>query len=163
MGNLTPKLYGQVERMFEIYFTEKINAPADRVWQVITKIEDYPQWNSFVEECKTTFEVGSEIKMKVRMFPFFAVHQTETITQYVEGELIEYCLSRPSRSLSSSRKHIVTSISENCTEYVSQFMLDGSLSGMLQLLIGRQLRRGFAAMTRGIVERSESMTGSSWA
>ena len=149
--------------MFEIRFTEKINAPAAVVWQVITKIEDYPQWNSFVVECKTSFEVGSEIKMKVQMFPFFAVHQSETITQYEEGELIEYCLSQPSRSLSSSRKHIVTSISENCTDYVSQFMLDGPLSGMLRLLIGRQLRRGFAAMTRGIVERSESIAGRSQA
>ena len=83
-----------------------------------------------------------------------AMRQKESVRQTIKGELIEYGIQIPFGILYSSRKHILKSIDENTTRYQSVFILDGILSPVVGMLLGKQLRRGFSDMTDGIVSRS---------
>lgn len=140
--------------MFQILLTEEIKAPKDIVWDVIANTKEYPIWNKFVVACESSFQVGSPIKMQVRVLPFFAMPQKETIFQYKEGELIEYGMKLPFGLLSSSRKHILSELDESTTKYESVFELQGLLSSLVGVLLGSQLRRGFGDMSSGIASRS---------
>lgn len=140
--------------MFQILLTEEIKAPKSIVWDVIANTKEYPIWNKFVVACESSFKVGSPIKMHVRVLPFFAMPQKETIFQYKEGELIEYGMKLPFGLLSSSRKHILSELDESTTKYESVFELQGLLSSLVGVLLGSQLRRGFGDMSSGIASRS---------
>lgn len=140
--------------MFTVKHTETINVPKQVVWDVICNTKDYPLWNKFVVACDSTFEEGSPIKMKVKVFLFMAMPQKETIFKNKKGEFLEYGIKIPFGTLSSSRQHILTAVDENTTQYESVFILKGWFSSVVGFLLGSQLRRGFSDMTQGIVGRS---------
>ena len=140
--------------MLKIIYTREIDAPIDTVWDVIINTQHYPEWNSFVVACESSFEVGAPIKMKVKLFPFFAQSQVEKILQNKKGELLEYGIKQPRNLLQSSRQHKLTALDANKTHYESYFILQGTLAPMLGVLLGARLRAGFLAMTDGIVSRA---------
>ena len=103
--------------MFQIHLTQEIEAPKSIVWDVITDLDSYPSWNKFVVTCRSTLEVGSAIDMKVKLLPFMAINQKETILANDEGEFLEYGVNMPLGMLFSSRKHILTETGTNSTAY----------------------------------------------
>ena len=143
--------------MFRIYYEETINAPRDLVWDVITDTAQYPQWNPFITDCETTFEVGSPIVMKVRLLPGRTITQTETVRENIPGELIEYGVDASGLLLRSSRKHVLTELSPEQTRYESVFILEGLVQPLVRLTLGKHLRRGFREMSSGIAMRSEEL------
>ncbi len=143
--------------MFQIILQEEIPVPKHVVWDVICNTDDYPIWNAFVVACDSTFEVGAPIVMQVKVLPFIAMRQKETILQNIPGELLEYGIKMPFGILASSRQHILTSIDENTTRYESVFILKGALSSTVSGLLGSQLKRGFNDMTNGIAMRAKKI------
>ena len=143
--------------MCEITFSETISAPPHVVWGVIVNADDYPEWNTFVVACNSSFEVGSPITMKVRVLPFIAMPQKETVRQNREGEFLEYGIKIPFGMLASSRQHRLSAMDEGTTRYESVFVLSGWLAPVVRVLLGAQLRRGFADMTAGVVSRSQAV------
>ena len=143
--------------MYEIVLKEKINAPSSVVWGVITNTDDYPLWNSFVVACESSFKVGEPIIMQVRLAPSKVRRQRETISQNKEAELLEYITRAPLGMLSSWRRHLLTPIDSNTTMYESVFILKGLFSPLVKRLVGAQLQKGFSDMTRGLVERAQTL------
>ncbi len=39
----------------------EINAPAEVVWEVITDLARYPEWNPFCVECSSTMQPGDPV------------------------------------------------------------------------------------------------------
>lgn len=142
--------------MFQINLTRTINAPRKTVWEVITNTECYSEWSKFVVACDTTFEPGTPIKMKVKLLSF-TINQNETMWDCREEELIDYRTKLPLKMLSSVRQHRLEVIDDSTTRYRSLFELKGWLSPIVRFFLGKQLRRGFADMTKGIVCRSEEL------
>lgn len=143
--------------MLTIALSEEIAAPAQVVWEVITNLDDYPHWNTFVVACESTLEVGTPIIMQVRLGSSAPRRQTETVQQHLPGELLAYGMKAPLRLLWSKRQHRLTALATNAVHYESLFELRGPLSPLVATLLGTQLRRGFAEMTRGIARRAEAI------
>ena len=136
--------------MLEINFTKEIPVPIEKVWKVIVDTHNYKEWNNFVLTCTSTFEVGSPIKMKVRLLPFLTISQKETIFQFEEHKIIEYGIKLPFGLLLSSRKHILFAKEKNLTVYESKFLLKGLLAPVVKFLLAKQLYQGFESMTNGV-------------
>lgn len=143
--------------MMQILLEAEIPAPKNVVWDVICNTRDYPSWNTFVVACDSSFEVGSPIVMRVKVLPFIAMRQKESIRQNIKGERLEYGIKIPFGILSSSRQHILTSINATTTKYESVFILNGVLAPIVDILLGRQLKRGFSDMTNGIVMQAKKI------
>jgi hypothetical protein len=138
--------------------TLAVAAPAATVWSVVTDLARYPEWNPFVVACRSTLEPGTPIDMRVRVLPFVAQRQRETIFEHVPGRLLRYGLSpMPLGVLASSRSHTVESVTPERARYVSDFRLDGWLAPVVQALLGRRLAAGFAAMSAAIKTRAEAL------
>jgi len=138
--------------------TVEVNAPHDIVWGVITDFRRYGEWNPFVVECDSTLKVGDPIVMRVHVFEAFAQPQREIIFRHDPGRLFCYGVSgMPLGAMRSNRCHEVRSLNSASSEYRSHFELSGWLSPIVSGLVGRQLRRGFHAMTESIRTRSEQL------
>ena len=141
-----------------IAHTLDVAAPAGTVWSVVTDLDRYPEWNPFVVACRSTLAVGSPIAMRVRVLPFVAQPQRETIFEHVPGRLLRYGIAPlPLGALASSRSHEVEAIADERARYVSRFELRGWLAPLVEGLLGRRLAAGFAAMSTALVTRAETL------
>ncbi len=141
--------------------TVEIDAADSIVWDVITDLRSYPEWNPFVVECDSSLKVGEPIDMRVRLFDTFSQPQREIIFEHDPGTRFCYGLAgAPFGSIRSRRCHEVRPIDAGRCEYRSHFELSGWLSPVVSALLGTRLRRGFHAMTESVRERSEQLVES---
>jgi uncharacterized protein YndB with AHSA1/START domain len=140
----------------QAHATVTIDAPAEVVWRVVTDGDAYAEWNTFTIGCRTTWEVGTPIVMKVRLLPRLTIRQRETIRANEPGRLIEYGIDLPLGVLRSSRRHVLTPIDAATTRYDSEFLLEGRLAPLVDRVLGTRLRQGFDDMTAGIARRAST-------
>lgn len=144
---------------FVIDDVREIAAPAATVWDVVTDLAAYPEWNPFVVGCRSTLAVGAPIAMRVRLLPWFTQPQTETVLEHVPGQRLAYGLAGGTLGAVTSRRlHEVAALGVGRTRYRSHFELSGWLAGVVRALLGARLQRGFRAMTDAIQERAERRT-----
>jgi hypothetical protein len=136
----------------------RVAAPPERVWEVVTDLARYPEWNPFVIACESTLAVGDPIDMRVRLFSAFAQPQRERILEHERGRRLCYGLPRSGLgALASRRCHEVFAEPGSRARYVSRFELRGWLAPLVSLLLGRRLRAGFSAMSAAIAARAEAL------
>jgi hypothetical protein len=135
----------------------RIDAPARVVWQVITDLAAYGEWNPFVPECRSSLRPGDPIEMQVRLGSGLS-RQVEWITGYDEGRGFSYRMKPvPAGALCSARVHRIDAIDDTHSRYHTHFELEGWLSGLVRALMRRKLEAGFEAMTQGIRARAEQL------
>lgn len=122
-----------------------IPANPDLVWKIITEVERYEAWNTFVSRCKSTLIPGDAILMRVHLLPF-PIWQKETILSHEPKQLLDYGVSLPLHLLKSSRKHSLEILANGDTYYASRFRLEGLLAPLVSLFMEKKLHQGFARM-----------------
>ncbi|MFE1591905.1 SRPBCC family protein [Nocardia sp. NPDC058705] len=134
--------------------TIEIDAPAAKVWEVLTDFERYGEWNTFCYEASSTLEPGSTIDMRVQLGDNRRP-QREWIRTHTPGVEFSYTMKPvPLGALHSLRSHTVVPLGPDRCRYESRFALAGWLSPVVNLALGKHLRAGFGAMTRGVADRS---------
>jgi len=143
---------------FQIKNAFEVEAPLDRVWEVITDLDRYGEWNPFVPEARSSLKPGESIEMKVRVFESFAQPQTELVTVFEPGQRFCYTMyPLPLGAMRSQRCHSVESLGPERTAYRSDFELAGWLSPLVAVPMGSRLQRGFDAMASALKERAEAL------
>lgn len=142
---------------FVIDRTVEINAPAQLVWEVITDLPRYGEWNPFVLECQSTLMPGEAINMKVKLGSKLQA-ANEVMLENVAGKRLAYRMKPvPPGALSSFRSHDIESLGTDRTRYQSHFELLGWMMPLVRGLMGKHLEAGFAGMTDGIQQRAEQL------
>ena len=137
--------------------TLDIAAPAAVVWEVITDLPRYGDWNPFVSSCESTLRPGDPIDMTVHLMKR-PQQQREWMSEYHEGRGFAYRMKPvPGGALSSARWHDITPVDDGHCRYLSHFELRGWLMPVVRGLLGARLRAGFAGMNAGVKERAESL------
>lgn len=135
-----------------------IAASADVVWEVLTDLPRYGEWNPFVIECRSTLVPGEAIDLRVRLRAK-PQDQREWMTQMVPGERFAYGMKPfPLGALSSRRSHELAPLPDGRTRYRSHMQLDGWLVPVVRALLGENLRRGFSEMSAAVCTRAEQLS-----
>ena len=129
----------KIDNEFTIY------ADPALVWKIITEVDRYEVWNTFVSRCKSTLIPGEAIYMRVHLLPF-PIWQKETIISHEPQRLLDYGVSLPFNLLSSSRKHSLDILDNGEIHYTSRFRLEGLLAPLVSLFMEKKLQQGFARM-----------------
>jgi len=142
--------------MIEIDEMLEVRAPAPLVWEVVTDLDRYGEWNPFVVACRSSLREGETIDMQVQLFPTFVQRQKETVLEHVAGQRLAYGVAgMPLGALRSRRVHEVTAAGPDATRYRSHFRLEGWLAPVVRLVLGSRLEGGFRAMSRALASRAE--------
>ena len=143
---------------FVIDATLDIEAPAERVWQVITDFPRYGEWNPFLRACSTTLKPGDPIDLQVQLFGSGPRPQREWMLTHTPGKEFSYSMKpAPLGALHSRRSHTVTPLGSGRCRYESHFEIAGWLQPLVRGLLGGKLEQGFAGMTAGIKSRAENL------
>jgi len=136
----------------------EVDAPPTVVWEVLTDLPRYPEWNPFVVECRSTLEPGAPIDLlvKLRAKP---QRQREWMIENVAGKGFAYRMKPfPLGALSSRRSHELVDLGGGRTRYRSHMQLAGWLMPLVRALLGTNLARGFTDMSAAVRSRSEQLT-----
>ncbi|MEY2431028.1 MAG: hypothetical protein QOC92_753 [Acidimicrobiaceae bacterium] len=135
----------------------EIDAPKDLVWAILRDFDSYPEWNPFTVEVSTTLELGSPVDMRVKLRPPNVMSQLEYVTAVVEGERV--CWGGnvgPRWFINADRCQVVTDLGDGRTRYSTTDAFRGAGVGLMFLVVGRHVQRGFDDVARALKARAEA-------
>jgi hypothetical protein len=105
---------------------------------------------------KTTLEEGSPVDMQVRLRPPKAMRQVEYVSGVVEGERM--CWGGnvgPHWFINADRCQVLTDLGPGRTRYSTTDVFHGIAVGLMFLVVGRHVQRGFDDVARALKARAE--------
>ena len=135
----------------------QIHAPIEFVWDVLSEVEKYGDWNPFTPQARTDFNIGSPAHLLVRMGPrHFKV--TETVCAYEKPRLIAWnkVFGVPQLLFAVREQHLEP-VSESSCSYHNTDRLTGVLAPVVFLCFGGYMRRGFNDVGKGLKRYAETM------
>ena len=147
--------------MKDLHSEIEINAPAQRVWEVLTDFASYPRWNPFIRRASGVPRTGE--RLEVRIEPSGSRGMTfrpKVLNAEANRELRWLGHLLVPGLFDGEHSFTIQPLGENRVRFVQR----EAFKGLLVPLFGRSLdsntQRGFEEMNRALKERAEvSITG----
>ena len=135
--------------------TVEIEAPIERVWEILVDVERYGDWNPFTTRVETNFEIGSPVDLYVTLGPL-KLKQPETIVAVDRPHLLVWRTKVGARVLLSARREQrLEALGETRCRYLTTDAFKGLLTPLVVFLFGRLVRRGFNDMAWALKKHAE--------
>ena len=134
-----------------------INAPVERVWQVLTDFPSYGDWNTFMPRIEGDFTIGGRLEVRLSPPGGRAMTFKPTIT-LIEPKREFRWLGRLGMPGIFDGEHGFrlerTDSGDTRLRHFETFR--GILAPLLMAMIGKSTHAGFEAMNRALKERAEA-------
>lgn len=138
----------------------EIDAPAGVVWEVLTDLDNYPQWNPFCIAVASTLEMGAPVHMTLAdysggtgTFPY-----TEYVCAVVPERLLAWELRPTAESAQAARRdQVVEPIDETRCRYYSTDAFLGEEAHRIMADSGEWVKRAFDDTAVALKKRSEAL------
>ncbi len=143
--------------MKELHSQIEIDAPAERVWRLLTDFASYPQWNPFIRRISGEPRTGERLEVRIEPPGARGMNFKPTILN-----------SEPDRELrwlgrllvpglfDGEHSFTIEPLEENRVRFVQREEFRGLLVPLLARSLDNGTRRGFEEMNRALKERAES-------
>lgn len=143
---------------FTVQANSTINVPLAQVWSVLTDLERYAEWNTFVPFMQSPLQVGSLLIMGVQLNRHIRFKMRETVTGVEPQHQLSWKTRLPAWYLYSERIQTILSLDTDTTYYVTRETFTGLMAPFLQLLLGKYLQREFESLALHLKRRAELLT-----
>lgn len=134
----------------------RIDAPVGLVWEVLTDVERYGEWNRFTPQVQTDFKIGSPARLLVRMGSA-KMQITETVCGFECPRLIAWQKAFGARSfLLAVREQHLEPVGETSCLYHNTDRLTGMLAPLVFLCFGGYMHHGFIDVGEGLKQVAEA-------
>lgn len=134
----------------------EIEAPAERVWDILVDFERYKEWNPFTTRVDATLDIGSPVMLHVKLGRLKR-KQPEVIETVEPPHLLAWGVTMGARFLLIARREQrLEVLSETRCRYLTTDATTGLLTPLVALLFGRFIRQGFNEMAAALKTRAEA-------
>lgn len=135
-----------------------IEAPIQKVWEVLADFDNYQQWNPFTPRIDIKNEIGTQVGLHVRLNPKSkkTTLQKETLLKWEEGKRLEWGI-QDAWYVKTVRIQQLTAIDDFRTEYYTSDAFEGPLTGLILLLFRNKIQIGFDDVCQGLKKQVESL------
>jgi hypothetical protein len=130
-----------------------IDAPAERVWRVVTDFARYPEWNPFIVRAAGEQRVGGRLELTITAPDVRAVTFRPTVLDLEPGRLIRWKGKLLIPGLFDGRHALMV---DPLDDGRSRFTTHEEVSGILVPVLGKVMRasqRGFELMAEALRRR----------
>ncbi len=147
--------------MKSIHTTIDIDAPAARVWDVLTDLDDYPAWNPFMPVAEGVVQEGARLKVYIKPPGGTAMTFKPTVQRAETNRAFSW-LGRLFISGLFDGEHIfeLEALDANRTRLVHRERFKGLLVPLLWNSLEGPTRAGFEAMNTALKARAEGLVHS---
>lgn len=134
----------------------EIEAPAERVWDILVDFERYGEWNPFTTRVEASLEIGAPVMLHVRL-GWLKRKQPERIETVERPHLLAWgtTMGHPAL-LSALREQRVEAVGETRCRYSTTDRTTGLLTPLVAILFGRLIRQGFNDLAAALKTRAEA-------
>jgi hypothetical protein len=148
--------------MKQIHTEVEIEAPAERVWDVLTDLANYPQWNPLIRQASGKVEEGERLTLRIeppdlwgRTFQVLVVRVEPCREFRWLGKLLVTGL------LDGDHTFLIDSVGPGRVRVVQRENFSGLLVPILARKLVPNMRRGFENLNRALEDRVKQLqTGS---
>lgn len=136
-----------------------IDAPADVVWEVLTALDRYHEWNPFVLEASGTIAPGELLRLRPRLpGSRRQLNFQATVTSYERGAAFAWTGVQVHAAVVAG-EHIfrLTPLAAGRTRLDHDEVFSGLLAPLAMTLGGEKTRRGFEMMNEAAARRAEAL------
>ena len=138
-----------------------IDAPLATVWQVLTDLERYGDWNPFTHKVVTTLEPGSEIVLHVDMGPFGPKVQKERVAVVEDHCRLGWGMTMGGgKLLDCTRYQEIKDLGDGRTHYRTWETFHGPLGPLVVLFFGGRVQKGFSSVADSLARYAPTQVGS---
>jgi hypothetical protein len=140
----------------EITSSITINASAEKVWNVLTDFDKYPEWNPFIHSIKGEVIVGQNIEVKIQTMnfkPVVLVYDTNKEFKW-KGKLLFKGL------FDGEHRFQLKENANGTTNFIQSESFSGILVRLLINKLDKETLPGFQEMNQKLKERCEKTTHS---
>lgn len=142
--------------MKEITTRIRINAPAMKVWEVLSKVEDYPDWNPFIRSVQGRLNPGEVLRIKIRPRKGREIHFTPRVIEVDPGKKLAWLGNLFISGLLDGKHEFTICETENGeVDFIHREQFRGILVPILWQSIERDTQKGFEEMNRALKIRAE--------
>jgi hypothetical protein len=137
----------------------EILAPIDHVWNILTDVDKYPEWNSFTPRVSTSLKVGEEFTLDCQMTPTNLMKNVPEVMLEFDPQnyILSWGSSRTKRKgVTGDRKQELIQNSPSITVYRVREQFTGPLASLVIVFYARSLQKGFANAAQELKKRAES-------
>ena len=134
----------------------EIDAPAERVWEILRDFDRYGEWNPFTPRVETTLELGAPVHLSVRLVGERPLHRVEYMTRNQPYTLGWEMKLGARFLLHAERVQTLTPVGRDRTRYVTEDCFTGWLRPLVLGLLGGAMQRGFDDCALALKKAAES-------
>jgi hypothetical protein len=134
----------------------EIEAPTDRVWQVLTDFESYPEWNPFIRRVSGRAEVEERLVVHMQPSGSRGMSFRPTVMKVEAGRELRWLGHLLVPGIFDG-EHIfeIEELEGGRVRFVQREVFKGLLVPLLARGLDRDTQRGFEEMNRALKERIE--------
>lgn len=146
--------------MIDIRTTADIHAPPDAIWQALTDLPKYPEWNPYITRANGAVEVGERLELRVEPPGGLArtarpvvieAESNRELTWVEEGWL--------PGMLDGHHSFTIVPRGQNRTHVVHRATFTGLLLPFMRARLETNVREGLEAMNRALKARAQGGVG----
>lgn len=111
----------------------QIDAPAEKVWEVLTDASNWSQWNTTIEKIDGTIAPGNKVTVVTKASPDQAFPLK--VTEFIPNQSMVWTGGMPLGLFTGKRTYSINPISE----YSSEFSMSEVFTGLMAPLITRSI------------------------
>jgi hypothetical protein len=133
-----------------------INAPVERVWQVLTDFASFPQWNPFIRAIKGDLKPGSRMDMTSQFFKSREMNFRSTVLRVEPNRELRWLghFLLP-HIFDGEHYFLLEPLETGRTRLVHDEIFSGLLVPFFSNRLSQETRRGFEEMNRALKARVE--------
>ncbi len=150
--------------MLELRTEIEIDAPVERVWEVLTDFDRFPEWNPFIRQIRGNMRVGSRLEVFIGASGTQGMRFRPTVMKVVPNRELRW-LGRLGLPRLFDGEHIfqIDPLGPMRARFIQRERFRSLLVPLLARSLNRDARRGFDEMNRALRARvtasSESRPG----
>jgi len=134
-----------------------IEASEDRIWEVLTNFEDFPNWNPFITRLSGTPEVGEKFEVTIHPPDSNPMTFKPTCEEAVPGKQLRW-LGTVILPRIFDGEHIfeIEDKGDGTSRFIQRENFRGILVPFMRKMLNNNTRRGFEAMNQALKDKCES-------
>jgi hypothetical protein len=143
--------------MKELRTEIEIQATAEKVWQVLADLANYPEWNPFITRAAGEARVGGKVDITVGSGGGQRVLHCTVVKADPGRELTWKYHVGAAFLFSGEHSMVIEVVGENRVRFVDREVFNGLLVPLQAKAIDGESRSGFEAMDRALKARAEGI------
>lgn len=137
----------------EIKTEIEIQAPVSQVWSVLTQIDEYSQWNSFIKKLEGNLKVGENIRAEIQPVDSSTMTFKPKVLQFEENRILQWKGKFLLNGLfDGTHSFELVENQDGSTTFKQSELFNGVLVGLFNL---ENTIKGFEAMNRELKRKCE--------